>query len=324
MDHGRLTMDKIAARNRANATKSTGPKTPAGKRRSAQNARTHGLTAATYPTDTPVPDPAAQLEFTTALEELREEHRPATPTQHTLVHELALITWKLQYLPRVEHRLLNTPLPPDALQATPQPDPKNITPHPRLDHESDPTAAVLAAHFAADHPTPLTRLFAYHNRLQARMLSLLNQLRRLKRDQQRQGADDDGTTRARAYEQRTKPDHHALQEESRRIHQANQRRAAASPSEISNLKSDPPTTTCQTPPTCSNLHQTTPSTPPAQNEPTSSHSSPCLGASVPSVLSPAPAPPGATPRNTAQQNPPSAQDEPTPPLALISPPHIMP
>ena len=39
--------EQIAA-NRANAAKSTGPRTPEGKARSSQNARTHGFAAANY------------------------------------------------------------------------------------------------------------------------------------------------------------------------------------------------------------------------------------------------------------------------------------
>jgi hypothetical protein len=44
----RTASPKQFAANRANATRSTGPRTPEGKARSAQNARKHGFTASTY------------------------------------------------------------------------------------------------------------------------------------------------------------------------------------------------------------------------------------------------------------------------------------
>ena len=46
-----MTSQGMSARNRANAQKSTGPRTAAGKATSAQNARSHGATAK--------PDPAS-------------------------------------------------------------------------------------------------------------------------------------------------------------------------------------------------------------------------------------------------------------------------
>src|SRR3954469_191332 len=204
--------DTRAARNKRNAQHSTGPRTKAGKARSAQNARTHGLTSTLPPTQVPVPDPTAQLNFTILTQELKEEHRPTTPTQTVLVEELALIIWKLQYLPRVEHRLLNTPLD---RPATPLPDPAHITPHPRLDHEGDPTAAILALHLSQDTPTPLTRLLSLHHRLQSRLNSILNQLRQSRKDQEHHAGNDDRSLRAQRA--RDRANHQVMNEEIEKV-----------------------------------------------------------------------------------------------------------
>ena len=317
-DDGPLTTDR-ATRNRQNARKSTGPRTPAGKARSAQNARTHGLTASTPPTQVPVPDPTANLAFTTLLQELKDEHHPATATQITLVEELALVIWKLQYLPRIEHRLLNTPLDPTAHPPTPQPNPQHLTPHPRLDspvdHPQDPTAAVYAQHLAQDRPTPLTRVEQLHHRLQARLSSLCNQLRRLRKDQRDQ---DDPAAAARRYNRAHQEDHDALSEETDRIRARNRQRDQDARQERQR-EHDQPTETPLTRSPARTENRISPSTAPRVGE--------GRGEGLPAPQTPT-AQPAATPQNSlavshlpnAQTNPIApAQNEPTSPPPPVPP-----
>jgi hypothetical protein len=87
--------------NRANARHSTGPRTEAGKQRSALNALTHGLTCRTAVL--PSEHPAA---YQRHCRELIEEYRPATPTETQLVQELADTSWRLNRIPLLEADLL--------------------------------------------------------------------------------------------------------------------------------------------------------------------------------------------------------------------------
>ena len=95
--------------NRANAQHSTGPRTEAGKRRSAMNALTHGLTASS-----PVihsEDPAA---FETLRRQLTEEFQPKTASESQLVRQIADTTWRLNRIPLLEAGLLDRAAnPPD-------------------------------------------------------------------------------------------------------------------------------------------------------------------------------------------------------------------
>ena len=69
-----MTSDRQIAANRANAQRSTGPRTPNGKTRAAQNALKHGLTATTPVL--PDEDPEA---FAGLRQEVFEQYNPATP-----------------------------------------------------------------------------------------------------------------------------------------------------------------------------------------------------------------------------------------------------
>jgi hypothetical protein len=88
--------------NRSNAQHSTGPRTEAGKQRSALNALTHGLTCRTAVL--PSEDPAAYEQH---RRQFIEEYRPATPTETAFVDELADTSWRLKRIPLLEADLLS-------------------------------------------------------------------------------------------------------------------------------------------------------------------------------------------------------------------------
>ncbi len=83
--------------NRANAQKSTGPKTPEGQARSSQNSFKHGLYAREVLMD--CEDPAR---FDALRADLRREHQPLNTTEEILVDELAQHYWRLCRLRRFD------------------------------------------------------------------------------------------------------------------------------------------------------------------------------------------------------------------------------
>src|ERR1700687_2541118 len=98
--------------NRDNAQHSTGPRTPEGKARSAQNALTHGLTSRTAVL--PSEDPAA---FELHCQKLKDEYQPKTATEVQLVQELADTSWRLNRIPFLEADLLSRATNPPNEQA---------------------------------------------------------------------------------------------------------------------------------------------------------------------------------------------------------------
>jgi hypothetical protein len=87
--------------NRANALKSTGPRTLEGKVRSAQNSRTHGFTAATLF----IPDDE-RAEFEAFSRELIRDTRPEGALEHEFFGRLLTSAWNLRRVRLAESRLL--------------------------------------------------------------------------------------------------------------------------------------------------------------------------------------------------------------------------
>ena len=82
------SLRKIAA-NQANAAKSTGPKTPEGKRHSSRNAPNHRLCSKI------VFERESQPRLNTFLRSHFEKYLPTTPTDHGLVETMAIARWPL-------------------------------------------------------------------------------------------------------------------------------------------------------------------------------------------------------------------------------------
>jgi hypothetical protein len=96
--------------NRANAQHSTGPKTEAGKQRSALNALRHGLTGqlVVMPTEDLVAYEAHR-------KSLVDEYHPKGATEHLLVQALADVSWRLNRVIALETSLLTITASPVSL-----------------------------------------------------------------------------------------------------------------------------------------------------------------------------------------------------------------
>ncbi|MCW5981488.1 MAG: hypothetical protein KIT09_25610 [Bryobacteraceae bacterium] len=93
---GAVSPRKLEA-NRANALKSTGPKTDAGRARSSLNARRHNAlaSAATLLAEPDQERDALLARYTADL-------RPSSVVEESLVREIAVADWRIQHLDRVE------------------------------------------------------------------------------------------------------------------------------------------------------------------------------------------------------------------------------
>jgi hypothetical protein len=99
--------DRQLAANRANAQKSTGPKTPEGKSRSSQNAATHNLSSTSNQSPhTLVPEPDRQ-DYAAFAQDLRQNLNPTSPLEELLVERIALLGYKLRLHAQAEARLLD-------------------------------------------------------------------------------------------------------------------------------------------------------------------------------------------------------------------------
>lgn len=96
-----MATEKQLAANRANALKSTGPRTSEGKASSCMNSVTHGLRA--RPIVLPAEDPA---EFQQLHDSLEAAWQPADAAERILVEQMVTAYWKLARMEKGEATML--------------------------------------------------------------------------------------------------------------------------------------------------------------------------------------------------------------------------
>jgi hypothetical protein len=168
--------DQIMATNaqinasRTNAQKSTGPKTPEGKARTAQNATKHGLTAsATLITGE---DPA---DFQLHREALLADLAPQGALQQLFAERIISLSWRLNRAVRIQDATMDAMIE----EAVEQFDldapfePADMTP------QEAQTAIGKAINDYGKTTATLERLFLYEHRIEQSLYKALNQLEKL-------------------------------------------------------------------------------------------------------------------------------------------------
>ncbi|MCW5979946.1 MAG: hypothetical protein KIT09_17830 [Bryobacteraceae bacterium] len=117
---GSVSPRKLEA-NRANALKSTGPVSEAGKKRSSANSTRHRILASAA---TLLAKPNQELQ--SLLTNYRADFRPSSVHEQTLVDEIAVAAWRMKHLARIETGLLASQMHDAYVHATEEP--KRIVP----------------------------------------------------------------------------------------------------------------------------------------------------------------------------------------------------
>ena len=156
--------------NRNNARKSTGPRTDAGKTRSAKNALKHGLLAR----DTVLPgeDPA---DFDRQLSALEADIQPANSLEFELVRQIADSQWRMRRLTRLETGFLAAAVD-DQRRYMEKRRPDEL--RPGYDGETQLLGSAML-----DRTQALVHLARYDGHLSRRFFRAVKQLRDLRRDE---------------------------------------------------------------------------------------------------------------------------------------------
>ncbi len=152
-----MVSKKQVSANRENAKKSTGPKTPGGKAKSAQNATTHGLTA-----HYDVIRTESQEDFDLYRHEMIDEMDPIGPMQHRLAERIVSLSWRLRRAEQLH----------------------NQTTDARLEREDSNHELALGNMAVRDfaHVRVLDKLIMYERRIENSLYKTMRELKKLKNE----------------------------------------------------------------------------------------------------------------------------------------------
>ncbi len=175
--------EKQLLANRQNAQKSTGPRTDTGKRRSSQNAITHGLRAQDNVIDSPhlkeSPD-----EYENLIASLIDELNPDGAFQTQLVHKIANCLWRQRRAVHAETAHLNNSLAADRIASELRFHASPNSPNTLTDKDREDLSRMIAKAQAIPTGVFSANLLRYElrNDLQlARSYKLLRHLQRLQK-----------------------------------------------------------------------------------------------------------------------------------------------
>ena len=98
-----MSSDAQLLANRENAKLSTGPKTDAGKQKSARNATVHGFYAKAF-----IVRDDEKADFELLRDELYSEYQPVDTTSEDLLQQILHASWNLHRLRRIENQIYAT------------------------------------------------------------------------------------------------------------------------------------------------------------------------------------------------------------------------
>jgi hypothetical protein len=155
-----MASEKQIAANRANASKSTGPRTPLGKAIASRNAARYELLAKTFVLRSECP-----ARFESFIDSFYAEYNPLTPTETALVDTMATARWRLIRMSNLEAAIIDHEYDLDS-------DSANLT---------TPARATLAYRRASDSGRSLELMNRAETRLQYQFNSAFDRLRRLRK-----------------------------------------------------------------------------------------------------------------------------------------------